>query len=181
MTDASERLYSTLIASLYADALVLADEARAWFDRALIDRGRVGPNDALNKIDPSQPLAGADGDDLFRWAGRHDPSLRITLSCESLRLTTRLMHIIAWLLLQRAITAGEVDPKVASEARNRIGISPPGDAALRAQMPVEAQRLIAASERLHQRVAQLDAGLDKTNGIARPVVLEMLGRLQSAL
>lgn len=36
------------------------------------------------------------------------PSDRLMLCCETMRLTTRLTHIMAWLLAQRAVHAGEI-------------------------------------------------------------------------
>lgn len=170
---ASETLNKALIASLYAEALLLADEARAWFDHAMGEGGKaLAPGAAADQEMDSG---------LFSWAGRHDPSLRIALSCESLRLTTRLMHIIAWLLLQRAIIAGEVPENVARESANRLGPSPPSDTHLLGDLPQEAQRLVENSQRLHVRVARMDGALDGPASDAAQSVHDMLGRLQSAL
>jgi len=69
-----------IIESLYAEALLLADDVRASFDFA----GRI---DAM-----------VEDEDLAR----------IALSCEALRTTTRMMHVIAWLLNQRAFFNGEI-------------------------------------------------------------------------
>ena len=77
--DASAELTPKLVDSLYVEAMVLADEARSYFDSAARD-DRLG----LEPVD------------------------RVGFSCESLKVTTRLMHIIAWLLTQRAVTAGEL-------------------------------------------------------------------------
>jgi regulator of CtrA degradation len=73
-------LSPTIVDSLYCEALVLADEARAAFDLS----GRL-------------TLVGEDED-----------LARVALSCEALRTTTRMMHAIAWLLNQRAYFAGEL-------------------------------------------------------------------------
>src|SRR6185436_688581 len=80
------KLTPKLIDSLYTEAMLLADEARAYFD----EHGR--------------------GDRLAL-----DPIVRVGFSCESLKVTTRLMHVIAWLLTQRAVEAGEI---AASDSRN---------------------------------------------------------------
>jgi regulator of CtrA degradation len=169
-SDAS--INASLIDSLYADALLLADESRAWFDLA---RGKGAPGSGADAD------AGCEASDpLFHWAGRHDPSLRIALSCESLRLTTRLMHVIAWLLMSRAIAAGELPPSAALAEHNRLGPSPDCDPAVHAALPVGAQRLIDASIRLHQRVAQLDAIADQAPPVQHPVH-GMMARLASAL
>ena len=170
---ASETLNKALIAALYAEALLLADEARAWFDHAMGEGGKT--------LTPGAQADQAMDGGLFSWAGRHDPSLRIALSCESLRLTTRLMHIIAWLLLQRAIIAGEVSENIARESSNRLGPSPTSDAHLLSGLPNEAQRLVENSQRLHARVARMDGALDSPASDAAQSVHDMLGRLQSSL
>lgn len=169
-SDAS--INASLTDALYADALLLADESRAWFDLA---RG-TGTGGSGMAADASCEAS----DPLFHWAGRHDPSLRIALSCESLRLTTRLMHVIAWLLMQRAISVGELPPSAALAEHNRLGPSPECDPAVRDRLPVGAQRLIDASIRLHQRVAQLDAAVDAAPPAQHPVH-NMMARLVSAL
>ena len=170
-------LHGSIIDSLYAEALVLADEARAWFDRARGDAdGRPGA-----AIDLGSCAGDVDGG-LFHWAGRHDPTLRIALACESLRLTTRLMHVIAWLLMQRAVAAGEVAADVVRLDANRLGPSPPCDAVLRDALPAAAVALIDGSERLHARVALLEAGMLSAGAAhAPPAVHRMLDRLAAAL
>ncbi len=169
-SDAS--INTSLTDALYADALLLADESRAWFDLAR-GNGSIG-------VAADADASSESDDPLFHWAGRHDPSLRIALSCESLRLTTRLMHVIAWLLMQRAISVGELPPSAALAEHNRLGPSPECDSAVRDQLPVGAQRLIDASIRLHQRVAQLDAAVDAAPPAQHPVH-NMMARLARAL
>ncbi len=121
------RIHRRLIDSLYVESMVLADEARGYFDQgARIER------EAL------------------------DPLGRVTFSCESLKVTTRLMHIIAWLLTQRAVDAGELTVCDALDPARRLGDAPVTEDAVLAQMPDEARALIAASIDLHRRVARLD-------------------------
>ena len=62
---AESRLQERLIDQLYVEAMVLADEARCYFDE-----GGRAERDAL------------------------DPMIRVSFSCESLKVTTRLMHEI---------------------------------------------------------------------------------------
>jgi regulator of CtrA degradation len=121
------RIHRRMIDTLYVDAMLLADEARGYFDQgARIER------EAL------------------------DPLGRVTFSCESLKVTTRLMHIIAWLLTQRAVDSGELTPRDALDPARRLGDAPVTDDAVLAQMPDDARGLIAASIDLHRRVARLD-------------------------
>ena len=164
----------SLVDSLYAEALVLADEARAWFDRTR----RETDASAFDDLPAGQAI---DPDSLFHWAGRHDPSLRIALSCESLRMSTRLMHVIAWLLTQRAIRAGELPADAAMAEHNRLGASPECDLALVAQLPETARDLIEASLRLHERVRQIEQSQLAPTPVVAPPVHAMLERLASSL
>jgi regulator of CtrA degradation len=122
------RMQRRVTDTLYIDAMVLADEARSYFDE-----GGRADREAL------------------------DPIARVSFSCESLKVTTRLMHVIAWLLTQRAIEAGEMAPGDALDPSRRLGPAPVSDAAALAAMPEAARALIAASSDLHRRVARLDA------------------------
>lgn len=128
------RIQRKLINSLYTEAMLLADEARSYFDEA----GRA-EREAL------------------------DPLVRVGFSCESLKVTTRLMHVIAWLLTQRAVDAGEMRPRDALDPSRRLGNAPVFDADLVGALPPRARVLIAASADLHRRVGLLD----RAQGVAQ--------------
>lgn len=118
---------SKLVDSLYVEAMVLADEARSYFDvEAEADRAAM------------------------------DPAIRVHFACESLRVTTRLMHVIAWLLTQRAVAAGEISANQALEPDRRLGNAPEGDPILARHFPDTARALIVASQELYGRVRRLD-------------------------
>jgi regulator of CtrA degradation len=118
-----------LVDSLYVEAMVLADEARSYFDR----HGR------------EERLA-------------LDPLVRVGFSCESLKVTTRLMHVVAWLLTQRAVDAGELSPQQARTPSRRLGDAAESDPALLDKMPEAAMSLIQASLDLYARVQRLEEG-----------------------
>ncbi|WP_174284633.1 DUF1465 family protein [Sphingomonas bacterium] len=122
------RVQRRLHDALYVEAMLIADEARSYFD----DDSRV-EREAL------------------------PPMARVAFSCESLKVTTRLMHAIAWLLTQRAVAAGELRACEALDPARRLGTAPMSDAESLAEMPTGARRLIDASIDLHRRVARLDA------------------------
>jgi regulator of CtrA degradation len=119
-----------LIDAFYVEAMVLADEARAYFDR-------------------------------YSHDDRHqlDPVLRVSFSCESLKVTTRLMHIIAWLLTRRAVEDGEIDPLQALAPNHRLGEAVATDFSLISRFPEEARQLVASSVDLYDRVKRLDGKL----------------------
>ena len=121
------QLTPKLVDSLYVEAMVLADEARSYFDvQAEEDRAKL------------EPLA------------------RVGFACESLRVTTRLMHVIAWLLTQRAVAAGELSPAEGRTPERRLGDAPESDHLLARTFPEAARTLIQASQELYERVRRLD-------------------------
>ena len=46
---------------------------------------------------------------------------------ESMRLTTRLMQLASWLLLQRAVNEGEMSQMQAAAEKNKVKLSPSGN------------------------------------------------------
>jgi regulator of CtrA degradation len=127
MQEARMPLTAKLIASLYTEAMLLADEARSYFDMS----GRTD-RDSLDPID------------------------RVGFSCESLKVTTRLMHVIAWLLTQRAVEAGELSRHQARRPARRLGEAPDSDETLLSRLPASALALVGASRDLYARVKRLD-------------------------
>lgn len=139
-----------LIDGLYLETMVLADEARGYFDQA----GRVA-RDALDPID------------------------RVVFSCESLKVTTRLMHVIAWLLTQRAIDAGEMTAEAGTHPSRRLGAPVDSDHEAIAKIPADAQSLVAASIDLYRRVERLDHSLEMREPIGSPA-RSLLSKLERA-
>jgi regulator of CtrA degradation len=142
------RITPRLIDSLYTEAMLLADEARTYFDEA----GR-GERAEL------------------------DPFLRVGFACESLKVTTRIMHIVAWLLTQKAVETGEIQPDSVRRPERRLGNAASSDPAVVEQLPSTAQRLVTASSELYARVTRLDEeGFDELP-VASPA-RALMGRLE---
>jgi regulator of CtrA degradation len=145
------RITPRLIESLYTEAMLLADEARTYFDR----EGR----DERSQL---------------------DPFVRVGFACESLKVTTRVMHIVAWLLTQRAVETGEIAPNSAGRPERRLGHAAESDAEVVVQLPPAAQRLVTASAELYARVKRLDdEGFDETP-VPSPA-RALMGRLERDL
>jgi regulator of CtrA degradation len=123
------RITPRLIDSLYTEAMLLADEARAYFDES----GR----------DDRQAL---------------EPFARVGFACESLKVTTRIMHIVAWLLTQKAVETGEIRSADGKRPERRLGHANDSDEAVVRQLPESAQRLINYSADLYSRIKRLDEG-----------------------
>lgn len=109
----------------------------------------------------------------------------LAYAAESMRLTTRLMQVASWLLLQRAVAEGELTPEQAMQEKHKVKLtwqnSPTSDE-LVSLLPERMRELIDHSLRLQERVLHLDALLSGESLLASstsPVALQ-LGRLQSA-
>jgi len=86
----------------------------------------------------------------------------LAYSTESMRLTTRLMQIASWLLLQRAVNEGELTSSQAQAERVRVKLSREeyGCAPeLFEQLPPTLRNLSQRSLRIQERVMHLDQGL----------------------
>lgn len=87
-------------------------------------------------------------------------SAALTYASESMRLTTRLMQIASWLLVQRAVSEGEITTMQAQREKERVKLTAQGGgSATEAQMaglPERIRVLVAASQRLHARILHLD-------------------------
>jgi regulator of CtrA degradation len=151
LPQAQVRITSRLIDSLYTEAMLLADEARSYFD----DAGR----------DERSTL---------------DPFARVGFACESLKVTTRIMHIVAWLLTQRAVESGEIPHRDGRRPERRLGHAQESDPAVVSQLPDAAQRLINASADLYARIKRIDEGAFETAAPQSPA-RALMGRLERGL
>jgi regulator of CtrA degradation len=84
----------------------------------------------------------------------------IAYATESMRLTTRLMQMASWLLLQRAISAGELGSDEARREKNRISLADIGkghDLPGAESLPQGLTDLVERSLRLLERVHKFDS------------------------
>jgi regulator of CtrA degradation len=82
---------------------------------------------------------------------------RLLVNCEALRVTSRLTHIMAWLLVQRAVHAGELTAAEAAAEDHRLAGQSVCRAHAVAAMPPDLQKLLDRSYSLYTRVERLDA------------------------
>ncbi len=121
---------SDMFDALFHDGMALVEETAAYLD----GDGRVESK--------SLPRA---------------PSL--AYATESMRLTTRLMQMASWLLLQRAVNEGEMSPEQAGNEKNKVRLdtlSSTRDGTGWDQLPERLRSLIERSVRLQERVLHLD-------------------------
>jgi regulator of CtrA degradation len=145
------RIAPRLIDSLYTEALLLADEARSYFD----DAGRAERNEL-------------------------EPFARVGFACESLKVTTRIMHIVAWLLTQKAIESGEIAIPEGRRPERRLGNAQDSDPQVVSQLPDNARKLIESSVDLYARVRRLDEGVIADDPVQSPA-RALMGRLERGL
>jgi len=122
-------------------------------------------------------------------AGRQDSKLlsrsaALAYAGESMRLTTRLMQVASWLLVQRAVREGDMPPSEACQDRYRLALptaSESGESAAN-ELPGGLLGLLERSARLYERVLHLDRRmyLEEPADEADHPVLSQMERLQAA-
>ncbi len=122
---------SELFARTFLEGMELVEETAAYLDGA----GRQDAKNLLRKA-------------ALAYAG------------ESMRLTTRLMQVASWLLVQRAVREGDMAPAAACEERYRVNAEVAGESSVERHvmdsLPAELRSLLERSERLYDRVRHLD-------------------------
>jgi len=144
-----------IIEALYTEALVLADEVRAAF--ALC-------GDTSNRME----VIGQSKDDF-----------RLALSSEGLKCTTRMMHVLAWLLNQRAFFSGDLNDSQLRQ-HGRLPVDRPARPENLEMLETATCDLIEETMYLHRRIARLDqAWSDEFE--TQPIVRSMHERLNREL
>jgi len=109
------------------------------------------------------------GASILHW---ERPIVGLIHSRETTRITARVLHMMAWLMIQRAVHAGEIPPEAAAEERHRLAgreVCLDAGAENAPAMPDRLRDLLARSWRLYQRIARLDEMIarDRANGADR--------------
>ena len=145
--------------AMFREGMTLVEEAAAYLD---------GP-----------------GREQARELGRNES---LAYAAESMRLTTRLMQLASWLLLQRAVNEGELTFEQAISEKRKVKLAQQDMATsidVFEKLPHDLQALVAESLRLQARIIHLDhlLYLDPSaplaNRVASPVE-EQLARLRAA-
>lgn len=143
----------TIVDTLYCEALVLADEARAAFDLS----GRLSA------------------------IGENEDLTRIALSCEALRTTTRMMHAIAWLLNQRAYFSGELTEFQLRRHGRLPPAQPDAGPEQVALLDPDLRELIERTQRFYARVERLDLAWRNYYAMQPAAVHRLRERLDKAV
>jgi regulator of CtrA degradation len=121
---------STAFKALFREGMALVEETASYLD---------GPGRVESK-------------ELARTAA-------LAYATESMRLTTRLMQLASWLLLQRAVNEGEITQVQARQEKGKMKLSalaPEPEEATLALLPETLTDLIRQSLRLQTRIQHLD-------------------------
>jgi regulator of CtrA degradation len=112
--------------------------------------------EGMTLVEESAAYLDGPGREEARRLGRH---AALTYASESMRLTTRLMQIASWLLVQRAVAEGEISAGQALQEKNRVrlnGQEAPTSLFDFDALPERLRELVALSVRLHARILHLD-------------------------
>ena len=107
----------------------------------------------------------------------------LSYAAESMRLTTRLMQIASWLLLQRAVNEGDISADQARQERAKVklgGVSSATGGPGWDDLPERLRALIDRSLHLQDRVIRLDAALSGMPAAGDNPVARDLGRIAEA-
>ncbi len=124
---------SSSFKALFAEGMALVEESASYLDGA----GR----------DESRPLRRA---------------AAMAYATESMRLTTRLMQLASWLLLQRAVNEGDMTSAQAASEKHKVRLARQEVACapeLFEELPARLRALSLRSMRLQARIVHLDQSL----------------------
>ena len=119
--------------TLFRDGMNLVEEVAAYLDGPGRDEAKVLP----------RPVA-------------------LAYAAESMRLTTRLMQLASWLLVQRAVNEGEMTQAQAAAEKHKVRLCPQDVASgpgVYTQLPGHLQELTGKSLRLQARLLYLDRSI----------------------
>jgi len=109
-------------------------------------------------------------------------SAALAYAAESMKLTTRLMQIASWLLVQRAVREGDMTPEAACEPRYRLNERKIEAEPSHAELPIALIEYLVRSEKLFDRALYLDRRMYLDGQDETPVnpVLSQMGLLEAA-
>lgn len=109
-------------------------------------------------------------------------SAALAYASESMKLTTRLMQVASWLLVQRAVREGDMTAESACETCYRMAERRQESDPTHSDLPIGLIELLVRAERLHDRVLHLDRRmyLADTPEPENNPVLSQLGMLEAA-
>jgi regulator of CtrA degradation len=160
-----------------------ADAVRDFARSALFDRTF---QDGMDLVEDTAAYLDGLGRQESRLLSR---SAALAYANHSMRLTTQLMQVASWLLVQRAVREGDMTAAEACEDRYRLGRRPAATelsvqelAEDGAELPTGLKGLLDRAERIYERVAHLDISMYRGEAFedAPHPVLSQHDRLRAA-
>lgn len=111
-------------------------------------------------------------------AKKLDRQASLAYATESMRLTTRLMQLASWLLLQRAVSEGEMTIAQAQEEQKKVVIKKQRVVTSGANwdsLPDPLKELIRRSMRLQEQVMHFDEALTSSDKVAAQTANPLAG------
>lgn len=117
--------------------------------------------DGMGLVEQTAAYLDGPGRDESRGLGRAGA---LAYARESMRLTTRLMQLASWLLLQRAVNEGELTRSEAMREKAKVDLGRPEalDREEAGLLPERLRDLIEETRELQGRIVRLDASLYRT-------------------
>ncbi|WP_271168107.1 DUF1465 family protein [Hansschlegelia plantiphila] len=116
--------------------------------------------EGMGLVEETAAYLDGDGRTESRKLGRPES---IAYATESMRLTTRLMQIASWLLVQRAVNEGEMSFDQARDEKQKVRLTPIASTLapdIFTRLPDRLRDLVERTGRLQERVQILDSQLD---------------------
>ncbi|MCB1508370.1 MAG: DUF1465 family protein [Hyphomicrobiaceae bacterium] len=140
-------------------------------------------SEGMALVEETAAYLDSDGRDAARLLSR---VASLTYATESMRLTTRLMQLASWLLLQRSVNEGEMTMQEARREKAKVRLQSLSSATHGPdyeQLPEKLRALIDRSMRLQDRIETLDnifygASARETPPVGNPVA-DHMARLSS--
>lgn len=109
-------------------------------------------------------------------------SAALAYAGESMKLTTRLMQVASWLLVQRAVREGDMTPEAAADPRYRLAERKAAAEPTHSEIPIALVEYLVRAEKLYDRVLYLDRRmyLDAPAEAEINPVLSQMGMLEAA-
>ncbi len=163
---------STVASAGRSRSAVLHDFARSeLFDRTF--------QEGMELVEETAAYLDGDGRRESRLLSR---TAALAYAGESMKLTTRLMQVASWLLVQRAVREGDMTPDAACETRYRLSPRAVEESPTHPELPIALIEYLVRAEKLHDRVLHLDRQMYLDGAAEEPAnpVLSQFDRLQAA-
>lgn len=153
-----------------------AREIRDFTRSALLERTF---QDGMDLVEETAAYLDGDGRRESRLLSR---AAALAYAADSMKLTTRLMQVASWLLVQRAVREGDMTPEAAADARYRLSERVLETEPSHAELPIALIEYAVRAEKLFDRVLYLDRRM-YLDAPAEPEVnpvLSQMGMLEAA-